>query len=367
MAVFKGIVKLSQEQYESLKTNGSLTVGETTITYDPKTTLYVTPSAGGGSGVVDLTEYVKNTDYATSDKGGVFRLSGTYGFGLTSSGTPTASTFTKEDYTNKSVGSFISKGTLENIKNDYVKEGMTTNTAEWTDEEKASARTLIGATNLNTHANYGVQNNATGLVMVVKATDDEITNKSTAYKPIVPTNLDFAIVQGLANNSITLTDDQKTAVQTWLGVSGGSGNESGGKTLKSQTLSSASELYTFVKNVGIENVKCVKIRDDIYTTSNSGYYIKEGEMISTDVSYDTYPIMFPVGFTEKPIKTLNVLCHTSKGVITYNFRENNTNIGIVGGFNCATWVDADVKSYPTLVSLNLGDAKSYTPTVYYFE
>ena len=43
MSAFKGIVKLSQEQFELLKTNGTLTVGETTITYEPTTTTYVTP------------------------------------------------------------------------------------------------------------------------------------------------------------------------------------------------------------------------------------------------------------------------------------------------------------------------------------
>jgi hypothetical protein len=109
-------------------------------------------------------------------------------------------------------------------KVDYaVKQGLAYSKLEgtgfaWTEDEKKSARALIGATNLNTHANYGVQNNNSGLVMVVKATDDEITNKSTAYKPIVPTNLDFAIVQGLINNSITLDDTQKSAIQTWLGL-----------------------------------------------------------------------------------------------------------------------------------------------------
>ena len=109
----------------------------------------------------------------------------------------------------------VKQALTNNKLNGYVYEGVD---YSWTDDEKKAVRTLIGATNLNTHANYGVQNNNSGLVMIVKATDDEIANKSTAYKPIVPTNLDYAIVQGLTNNSIILDDTQKSAIQTWLGL-----------------------------------------------------------------------------------------------------------------------------------------------------
>ena len=49
-ATFKGVVKLSQTQYETLKSSGTLTVGDVTLTYDPTTTLYVTPSSGGSGG-----------------------------------------------------------------------------------------------------------------------------------------------------------------------------------------------------------------------------------------------------------------------------------------------------------------------------
>lgn len=49
MATFKGIVKLTEEQYNTLKTNGTITVGETTVNYD-ENTLYVTELSGGDSG-----------------------------------------------------------------------------------------------------------------------------------------------------------------------------------------------------------------------------------------------------------------------------------------------------------------------------
>lgn len=47
---FKGVVKLSQTQYETLKSEGTISVGDVTLTYDPTTTLYVTPSSGGSGG-----------------------------------------------------------------------------------------------------------------------------------------------------------------------------------------------------------------------------------------------------------------------------------------------------------------------------
>lgn len=39
---FKGIIKLTKDQYNTLSSEGSITVGEQTITYDPTTTLYCT-------------------------------------------------------------------------------------------------------------------------------------------------------------------------------------------------------------------------------------------------------------------------------------------------------------------------------------
>lgn len=90
---------------------------------------------------VDLTDYVKNTDYATTDKAGILVV----GSGLTIS---------------------------------------------------SSSHKL----NIQMASNEGIK------------------NKSSSYTPIVPKNLDFAIVQALTNNSITLTEEQKTAIKNWLGL-----------------------------------------------------------------------------------------------------------------------------------------------------
>lgn len=63
---------------------------------------------------IDLTDYVKNTDYATSSVGGVI-LPGWYYFNVGNDGRPYADNRTYSDYTSADNKVFISKGTLENV------------------------------------------------------------------------------------------------------------------------------------------------------------------------------------------------------------------------------------------------------------
>ena len=67
-----------------------------------------------GSTEVDLTNYVKNTDYATSSKGGVIK-SGGYGLNVNSDGTVNCLSKTYQEYQALGNTSFIGKGTLENV------------------------------------------------------------------------------------------------------------------------------------------------------------------------------------------------------------------------------------------------------------
>ena len=65
---------------------------------------------------VDLTDYVKNTDYATSSKGGVLKTSWERGTGMGNTGILLASNFSYSEYNNNANDySFIGKGTLENV------------------------------------------------------------------------------------------------------------------------------------------------------------------------------------------------------------------------------------------------------------
>ena len=64
----------------------------------------------------DLTDYVKNTDYASSSKGGVIRVnSASYNVSTSASGQLISVARTYQQYNNMQNNSFISKGTLENV------------------------------------------------------------------------------------------------------------------------------------------------------------------------------------------------------------------------------------------------------------
>lgn len=67
----------------------------------------------------DLSNYVKNTNYATYDKAGVLRANSS-GFNVGTDGIPRAEQYDLDNYKSIPNNTFISKGTLENIKDDYV-------------------------------------------------------------------------------------------------------------------------------------------------------------------------------------------------------------------------------------------------------
>lgn len=62
-----------------------------------------------------LTDYVKNTDYASTNKGGVIK-GNVYGFNVSGNGNPSVAKYTYEQYENNlGDNHFIGKGTLENV------------------------------------------------------------------------------------------------------------------------------------------------------------------------------------------------------------------------------------------------------------
>ena len=64
---------------------------------------------------VDLTDYVKNIDYATSSKGGVIKVDNKYGLGMIIGGYLVGGTVNYNLYNSGSDARIISKGTLENV------------------------------------------------------------------------------------------------------------------------------------------------------------------------------------------------------------------------------------------------------------
>ena len=67
------------------------------------------------SGTPDLTDYVKNTDYATSSTGGVIKVQDTLGLAIGNTGNLFATTKTYSIYQSLAEGTVIGKGTLENV------------------------------------------------------------------------------------------------------------------------------------------------------------------------------------------------------------------------------------------------------------
>lgn len=75
-----------------------------------------------GTTAVDLTDYVKNTDYAGNNKVGLISAQYGYGLSVTPSGHLYCNVRTLEDYNGSLVNSaFISKGTLNNVLTQYSK------------------------------------------------------------------------------------------------------------------------------------------------------------------------------------------------------------------------------------------------------
>ncbi len=77
------------------------------------------PSRGEIGPTPDLSDYVKNMDYATGEKGGVVKVNSNSAT-VNENGYLEAQTITQDQYDKAYDSEFISKGTLENIKNDYV-------------------------------------------------------------------------------------------------------------------------------------------------------------------------------------------------------------------------------------------------------
>ena len=114
-----------------------------------------------------------------------------------------------------------------------VKVGLTDNKEDLTDEEKAAVLAWLGAIGATDYPDgadkagavkvnpgaYGVGvYPTTGYLYIASANNGEIDAKTSARRPIVPANLDYAIKVGLTTNTETLTAEQKAAALAWLGV-----------------------------------------------------------------------------------------------------------------------------------------------------
>ena len=94
--------------------------------------------------IPDISNLVSNTDYGTANKAGIFKVSTNYGTSVTNDGVLIGSSKTADTYKNTNSLALVTKGTLENVKENYVKEGLVNATAELTETEKASIKGYLG-------------------------------------------------------------------------------------------------------------------------------------------------------------------------------------------------------------------------------
>ena len=94
--------------------------------------------------IPDISNLVSNTDYGTANKAGIFKVSTNYGTSVTNDGVLIGSSKTADTYKNTNNLALVTKGTLENVKENYVKEGLVNATTELTEAEKASIKDYLG-------------------------------------------------------------------------------------------------------------------------------------------------------------------------------------------------------------------------------
>jgi hypothetical protein len=156
-----------------------------------------------GTTAVDLTDYVKNTNYATTSKAGVIKAYTQNGFGINNSGQPFSQTISLASYKNYGGNYFIGKGTLENIKYDFVKDGIVNNNFSLGESDRQKVRNWIGASaeaiQKDSFSTWLADRNIDKIYQYIGETTEEYVNgyfyKSTAvestYVTADPRNLTF--------------------------------------------------------------------------------------------------------------------------------------------------------------------------------
>ena len=166
---------------------------------------------------VDLTDYVKKTDYASTSNYGVVKAVLSSGVGANAKGELYINPSYKSDVDSKSSHRLP---IVPNILDYAVMKALTdSKNHEWTDDEKALACSLLNALNL---ANLGgaFRVASDGKLQLVGASKDKIQLQASSSTPIVPSTLSYAIKEGLANNKEEWSDDEKALARALLGAIG---------------------------------------------------------------------------------------------------------------------------------------------------
>lgn len=116
-----------------------------------------------------------------------------------------------------------------------IKQGMTNNTQEWSDEDKSNARTLIDAVGKTDYAdkekNFGIvglKHSANGIwldtqgyLYLFPAADSEIEAESTGtYRCLQPKHISPIVKKGMTNNLLEWTDEDKANARNTINAVG---------------------------------------------------------------------------------------------------------------------------------------------------
>ena len=191
-------------------------------------------SLGVANVEIDLTDYVKKTDYALNGEAGVFKTLGNGNYGLwvnpdgsvklkpaTKGNVDSARVWTDQQYYPLVYGNAFEYAVMLAMTDPIHQ--------EWTDDQKTAARTLldaVGSADYATNSKAGLMKvgnglyaNNEGTVVVQRADDAEIDAKSTGYKPITPKTIDYAVMKALTDSkNHTWTEEQKKVARDTLGV-----------------------------------------------------------------------------------------------------------------------------------------------------
>ena len=175
-----------------------------------------------------LTNYVRNTDYATSSIAGVMKISSGYGAALTQNGELYAGEITYPQYQEGATNLFISKGTLENVivgkdlinssYHDSTKQDTTSQSLETTN------KTIVGAINevdriakgANQALSYG---NYSTMITAFNALADDVYNVGQNVM-IITLNVPDLWISGIESSSSTYTYTTDEAFVNALNTNG---------------------------------------------------------------------------------------------------------------------------------------------------
>lgn len=277
-----------------------------------------------GSTAVDLTDYVKNTDYATGNTAGVVKTDTTLGSQTSSNGTLRANPRTYEQYQAGSEYTFIGKGTLENV---IAGKGLVSNTDYATDATAGVVREancfLASSDNGGAYAeemSYDTYNEASDYNFIGKGTLENViegkglvsntTYASTTNTGVVKASSTYAVAVSPSNGNIYTTE--RTYAQY---VDANQGMFIGKATLENviagKGLLDSSALTDYVKNTDIATGS----KPGIVMTNATSYGLQtasSGNLQTVTKTYDQYTTVSNACFIGKGTLE-NVI--TGKGLV----------------------------------------------------